>query len=29
MTDASMERAKLFDKDVYAEKFFAAIKNIS
>jgi len=29
MAAASIDRAKLFDKDVYAEKFFAAIKDIS
>ena len=29
MATASVERAKLFDKDVYSEKFFAALKDLS
>jgi glycosyltransferase involved in cell wall biosynthesis len=28
MSIASIERAKQFDKDVYAENFFAALKNL-
>ena len=28
MAASSLERAKLFDKEVYAEKFFAALEDI-